>query len=75
MTPAAPESCSTNVADAAPRDSASIPPAPLPANRSRTRAPSSSGSRIAKSVCLTRSLSGRVPGPGAAAGSPSRIPR
>src|SRR4029078_9302442 len=70
MPPAAPESCSTNVADAAPRDRASIPPAPLPANRSRTRAPSSSGSAVAKRVCFTRSLSGLVPGPGAR----SRIP-
>ena len=35
----APASCSTNVAWAAPRDSASMPPAPLPANRSRNRAP------------------------------------
>ena len=47
------------------RDRASMPPAPLPANRSRKRAPGRSGSRIAKSVCLTRSPSGRVPGPGA----------
>src|SRR5512144_953996 len=70
MTAAAPWSFSTNVAVVAPRDSASIPPAPLPANRSRTRAPGRSGSRIAKSVCFTRSAIGRVPGPGAR----SRIP-
>ena len=42
-----------------------MPPAPEPANRSRTAAPSSSGSRIPNSVCLTRSVSGLVPGPGA----------
>ena len=45
--------------------------APLPANRSRTRAPGRSGSRIAKSVCLTRSASGRVPGPGARSRRPA----
>src|SRR3954464_3909907 len=57
---------STKSAEAAPRDNASMPAAPLPANRSRNRAPRRSGSRIANSVCFTRSPSGRVPGPGAA---------
>ena len=71
MTAAAPLSRSTKVACAAPRDSASIPAAPEPANRSRTRASRRSGSRIAKSVCLTRSPSGRVASPGAS----SRVPR
>ena len=55
----------------APRESASSPAAPLPANRSRTRASGRSGSRIANSVCLTRSPSGRVSPPGPA----MRIPR
>ena len=64
MTAAAAVSRSTNVAWAAPRDRASIPAAPLPANRSRTLAPGRSGSRIANSVCLTRSPSGRVAGAG-----------
>jgi len=50
---------------AAPGESASIPPAPEPAKRSRTAAPARSGSRIAKRVCLTRSPRGRVPSPGA----------
>ena len=63
---------STKVAWAAPRDSASIPAAPLPANRSRTLAPRRSGSRIAKRVCLTRSPSGRVPAPGASSRMPAR---
>ena len=39
MTRIAAASRSTNVADAAPRDSASMPAAPLPANRSRNAAP------------------------------------
>src|ERR1035437_4748595 len=62
---------STKTALAAPRDRASMPPAPEPANRSRTLAPGSFGSRIAKRVCLTRSPIGRVPSPGAS----SRVPR
>src|ERR1035437_7511206 len=62
---------STNTALAAPRDRVSMPPAPEPANRSRTLAPGSFGSRIAKRVCLTRSPIGRVPSPGAT----SRVPR
>ena len=74
MTAAAPLSRSTNVACAAPRDSASIPAAPEPANRSRTLAPGRSGSRIAKSVCLTRSASGRVAGPGASSRMPAGRP-
>ena len=74
MTAAAPLSFSTNVACAAPRDSASMPAAPEPANRSRTFAPGRSGSRIAKSVCLTRSASGRVPGPGCLEADAARRP-
>jgi hypothetical protein len=58
-----------------PRDSASIPAAPTPrTGRGRGR-PGRSGSRIAKSVCLTRSPSGRVPSPGASSGSRAPVPR
>ncbi len=71
---AARRSRSTNVARAAPRDSASIPAAPLPAHRSRNAAPGRSGSRIANSVCLTRSASGRVPSPGATRRRPAGRP-
>ena len=56
---------STNVALAAPRDSASIASAPEPANRSSTRAPST-GPRIEKSASRTRSEVGRVSRPGGA---------
>ena len=38
-------------------------PAPLPANRSRNRAPGRSGSRMAKSVSRMRSVAGRVVSP------------
>src|SRR5664279_3754265 len=62
---------STKTALAAPRERASMPPAPEPANRSRTTAPGKIGSKIAKRVCLTRSPIGRVPSPGAT----SRVPR
>src|SRR5438477_1839437 len=41
---------STNVTCAAPRDSASIPSVPAPANRSSTSTPAMTGSRIPKSV-------------------------
>ena len=46
---------------AAPRDSASIPTAPLPAYRSSTRASSTRSARMPKRVSLTRSLIGRMP--------------
>ena len=72
MTAMAAPSRSTKIAGAAPRDSASMPAAPLPANRSRNAAPRRSGSRIANSVCLTRSPSGRVPAPGAGEPDPAR---
>src|SRR5450830_571932 len=62
---------STNTARAEPRDRASIPPPPEPANRSRNLAPGKCGSRIANRVSLTRSPIGRVPSPGAS----SRVPR
>ena len=51
---------STKVARAAPRDSASIPTAPLPAYRSSTRASSTRSPRMPNSVSLTRSVIGRV---------------
>ena len=59
-------SSSTNRQKAAPRDSASRPSAPVPANRSSTLAPSSSKSgmpcaRMLKTDSRTRSEVGRVP--------------
>ena len=65
MTAAARASFSTNVALAAPRESASRPSAPEPAKASRTRSPSS-GPSIANSDSRTRSLVGRVCRPGGA---------
>ena len=52
---------STRTARAAPRDSASSPSAPLPANRSRQLAPSIQGCSQLKSVSRTRSGVGRRP--------------
>ncbi len=51
---------STNVAVAAPRDSASSPSAPEPANRSSTRASCTKSPRIENSASRTRSEVGRV---------------
>src|ERR671915_539267 len=51
---------STKVALAAPRESASMPSAPEPANRSSTRAPSTRSARIENSASRTRSDVGRV---------------
>src|SRR3546814_8597467 len=45
---------------AAPRDSASMPSAPLPANRSRQRAPSIRGASQSNRVCRIRSGVGRT---------------
>src|SRR5215467_8366463 len=78
MTRAARGSDSTNTTRTAPRDSASRPIAPEPANRSRTLAPGS-GPRIAVTVAnspsLARSLVGRVAIPvGAASRRPPAIP-
>src|ERR687892_163384 len=59
---------STNVACSAPRDKASTPSAPLPANRSSTRAPSTAPRlhRALKIASRTRSDVGRVRPPGGA---------
>ena len=56
---------------AAPRESASMPGRAAAREQVEDRAPGRSGSRIANSVCLTRSPIGRVPAPGPA----RRIPR
>jgi hypothetical protein len=64
ITATAGAACSTSTADPAPRDMASIPSAPVPANRSSTRAPSTRSPSIPNSPSLTRSLLGRVPAPG-----------
>src|SRR6266567_8538979 len=61
---------STKVASAAPRESASIPMAPVPANRSSTRTPSTDVPRLENTPSRARSDTGRVPaGTGA-----SRVP-
>src|SRR5712691_9249914 len=52
---------STNSACAAPRDRASMPTAPVPANRSRTRAHSTRAPREENSPSRARSDIGRVP--------------
>ena len=54
---------STNVASAAPRESASSPSAPEPANRSSTRASCTKSPRIENSASRTRSEVGRVARP------------
>ena len=73
-TRAARTSRSTNTASAAPRERASIPSAPLPANRSITRSPSTSPS-IANSASWTRSEVGRWSCPaGALKRRPPRLP-
>src|SRR5690606_20362783 len=63
---------STSHASAAPRDSASRPRQPLPANRSRQRAPGRTGASQLNSVSRTRSGVGRRPG---RLGNSSRRPR
>ena len=72
MAAAARRSFSTNVTCAAPRDSASSPSAPLPANRSSTRAWSMRGCSQLNRVSRTRSGVGRISTP---AGNRSRRPR
>ena len=64
------EFSSTNNAEAAPRLSASIPNAPVPAKRSRTRAPIISSPRLEKIAALTRSIVGRT----SVLGTSSRMP-
>jgi hypothetical protein len=63
---------STNVASAAPRDSASMPSAPEPANKSSTRAPATRSPRIENSASRMRSDVGRVAVP---VGAVRRRPR
>jgi hypothetical protein len=63
---------STKVTCAAPRESDSSPSAPLPANRSRHRAPAIRGASQLKRVSRTRSGVGRIPGEG---GNRSFLPR
>src|SRR6202023_3435650 len=65
-------SLSTNVACAAPRDSASSPSAPLPANRSRQRDPGTRGPNQLNSVSRTLSGGGRISGCGGEANPPPR---
>src|SRR5439155_17004400 len=69
-TRAAPRSRSTNTAPAAPRERASIPSAPVPANRSRTSTPATSPSS-ANTASRTLSEVGRVPLP---LGAARRLP-
>jgi hypothetical protein len=59
---------STKVTWAAPRDRASTPSAPLPANRSTTRAPTTAARlpRALNTASRTRSVVGRVRAPGGA---------
>src|SRR5215467_4629233 len=57
---AAARSFSTKTTCAAPRLTASIPTAPVPANRSRKRAPSTRGPRILNRVSRSMSLVGRM---------------
>ncbi len=65
-------SASTICTDAAPRDNASSPSAPLPANRSTTCAPGNCGCSQLKRVSRTRSVVGRRPG---RSGTGRRVPR
>ena len=51
---------STKTACAQPRLSASMPTLPVPANRSRNRAPGIRGARMANRLSLARSVIGRV---------------
>ena len=62
---------STNVAWAAPRDSASMPSAPEPANRSRTCMPVDIGPRMLKIASRTFSEVGRVAAPCGGAQDPA----
>ncbi len=60
MAPTAAEFSSTKSAEAAPRLSASMPSAPVPAKRSRTFAPMISSPRLEKIAAFTRSMVGRT---------------
>ena len=61
---------STNIAEAAPRESASIPIAPVPANRSSTEAPRTLDPRLENTPSRARSDTGLVP----SGTGPSRVP-
>src|SRR5713226_65481 len=67
-------SFSTNTADDAPRLSASIPRPPLPAKRSRTRAPIIASPKLEKIAAFTRSIVGRTPLFGTARRTPPALP-
>src|SRR3984885_259772 len=66
--------CSTNTARAAPRDSASRPSAPLPANRSRQCAPAICGASQLNTVSRTRSGVGRMSPSGKRQVRPRQLP-
>ena len=77
MTRTDPPSFSTKVARSLPRLSASMPPAPVPAKRSRKTQPgptAPSASRVPNSDSLTRSVSARVAGPAGARRVPLALP-
>src|SRR5436305_6436274 len=67
-------SSSTNTTDDAPRLSASIPKAPLPAKRSRMRALITASPKLEKMAALTRSIVGRTPRLGTARRIPPALP-
>ena len=65
---------STNIAEAAPRLSASSPSAPVPAKRSSTRAPMTRSPRLEKIAALTRSIVGRISFFGTSSRMPPALP-
>src|SRR5206468_11672409 len=67
-------SSSTKTTEDAPRLSASIPSAPLPAKRSRTRALTTASPKLEKIAALTRSIVGRTPRLGTARRIPPALP-
>src|SRR6266496_101507 len=74
MTLAACRSCSKKRTERAPRLSASIPSAPLPAKRSRIRAPIIASPKLEKIAALTRSIVGRTPLLGTDRRTPPALP-
>src|SRR5216684_170773 len=67
-------SSSTKSTDAAPRLSASMPSAPLPAKRSRICAPMMTSPKLEKIAAFTRSIVGRTPALGPASRTPPARP-